>query len=83
MVATGLGWEEIPVNERRLDPNELALSEDWEGNNAALTCPHCLKVFIVSGIVHGGIRKCPACGKSTGRCDSKGKNSGGRASLEW
>jgi predicted RNA-binding Zn-ribbon protein involved in translation (DUF1610 family) len=69
-----------------LDPNNLGIDEDWEGNNAAFRCPHCGKVFIVSGTrVHGGARKCPNpnCGKSTGRCDIKGRKSGGTASLEW
>ena len=69
---------------RKLDPNNLRQDEDWEGNNAAFTCPCCGKVFIVSGTrVHRGKRKCPACGRSTGRCDIKGKKSGGSASLEW
>jgi predicted Zn finger-like uncharacterized protein len=67
-----------------LDPNNLGIDEDWEGNNAAFHCPHCGKVFIVSGSrVSGGERKCPNCGKSTGRCDIKGRKSGGTASLEW
>jgi phage FluMu protein Com len=69
---------------RDLDPNNLGHEEDWEGNNAAFRCPHCDKVFIVSGSgVHHGERKCPSCGKSVARCDIKGRKSGGRASLEW
>ena len=69
---------------KQLDPNNLGQNEDWEGNAAAFTCPHCGKVFIVSGTrIHKGIRKCPMCGKSTGCCDIKGKKSGGTASLEW
>jgi hypothetical protein len=28
--------------------------EDWEGNNAAVTCPACGKVFIVSELIHPG-----------------------------
>jgi predicted RNA-binding Zn-ribbon protein involved in translation (DUF1610 family) len=66
-----------------LDPDNLGIDEDWEGNNAAFRCPHCSKVFIVSGHIHSGARKCPECGKSMGRCDIKGHKSGGAASLEW
>ena len=65
-----------------LDPLNLALDEDWEGNNAAFTCPICGKVFIVSARFHKGGRSCPGCGKSKGRCNG-GKKSGGTASLEW
>ena len=32
-----------------LDRNRLSLLEDWQGNNIALACPVCLKVFVVSG----------------------------------
>ena len=68
---------------KQLDPLNLEHDEDWEGNNAAFKCPHCSKVFLVSGTLHKGVRKCPECGKSTGRCDIKGKKSGGTASIEW
>jgi len=54
--------EHIPV--KYPDPNNLGHDEDWEGNNAAFTCPHCGEVFIVSGTrVHNGERSCPECGK--------------------
>ncbi len=74
-----------PHAARDLDPSNLGLDEDQQGNNAAFKCPHCGKVFIVSGStgIHRGERKCPKCGMSTGRCDMKGKKSGGKASLEW
>ena len=70
---------------RDLSPTSLAMDEDWEGNNAAFTCPHCGKVFIVSGSrVHRGKRACPNCGRSTGILSLKGgRKSGGRARLEW
>lgn len=69
---------------KQLDPNNLGHDEDWEGNNPAFTCPHCGKVFIVSGSgVHHGERKCPECGRSKARCDITGRKSGGHASLEW
>ena len=69
---------------RELDPDNLGHDEDWIGNAAAFKCPHCAKIFIVSGTrIHSGVRKCPHCGRSTGRCDIKGAKSGGRASLQW
>ncbi len=42
--------------------------EDWEGNNAAFTCPVCKKFFIVSALLHQGRRTCPnaKCGKISG-----------------
>lgn len=55
---------------------------DWEGNNAAITCPPCGKVYVVSGILHPDGRKCPQCGKSTGHVKG-GKKSGGAAYVEW
>ena len=73
-----------------LDPNNLPKDADWEGNNAAFTCPKCGKVFIVSWLVHHGKRRCPnkKCGKYTGYCDKKGRKevikSGGTAPyIEW
>jgi hypothetical protein len=49
---------------RELKRDHLGLLEDWQGNNIALACPICLKVFIVSGMIHRGGRDCPHCGKS-------------------
>jgi Zn finger protein HypA/HybF involved in hydrogenase expression len=66
---------------RNVDPDNLGRGEDWEGNNAAFTCPACSKVFIVSDLMHGGERDCPECRKSTGRVMG-GKKSGGSASIE-
>ena len=67
---------------KNLDPNNLSKCEDWEGNNASFKCPHCNKVFIVSKLIHKGVRDCPECGQSIGKCNG-GKKSGGTASLEW
>ena len=74
---------------KTLNPNVLNKDEDWEGNNAAFTCPLCQKVFIVSDTrMHmgpqkeKGYRKCPACAKSVGRVTG-GRKSGGTASIEW
>jgi hypothetical protein len=74
---------------KNLDANGLKQDEDWEGNNAAFTCPLCQKVFIVSDTrMHigpqkeKGYRKCPACAKSLGRVTG-GRKSGGAASIEW
>lgn len=59
---------------RELDRDDLRKDEDWVGNNAAFTCPHCGTVFLVSGRQHGdGRRRCPGCEKSEGFCDVKGK----------
>jgi uncharacterized protein (DUF983 family) len=37
---------------------------DIWGNNAAVSCPECGRIFIVSGFLNKGERKCPNCGKS-------------------
>ncbi len=58
------------------------LDEDWEGNNVAVTCPECGKVFIVSEVIHQGKRECPQCGKSTATVQG-GRKSGGTASVSW
>ena len=69
---------------RELNQSMLGHDEDWVGNAAAFKCPHCGKVYIVSGTrIHNGERKCPKCGKSKGRCDIQGAPAGGRASIEW
>ncbi len=67
---------------RELDPDSLARDEDWEGNNAAFTCPGCGKVFLVSKRLHKEGRPCPSCGKSVGTVTS-GKLGGGKAYIEW
>ncbi len=36
------------MQNRDLNPKNLAHDEDWVGNNAAFTCPHCGKVFLVN-----------------------------------
>ena len=68
---------------RILNPHNIGHDEDWEGNNAAFKCPHCGKVFILSGQIHGGQRECPICKRSTGYCDNKGRMSGGTAKIDW
>jgi predicted RNA-binding Zn-ribbon protein involved in translation (DUF1610 family) len=69
---------------RKLDPMNLKKKEDWEGNNAAFTCPNpnCGKVFIVSAMIHRNGRQCLDCGKSIGRVKG-GRQSGGIANIEW
>ncbi|MCK8603640.1 hypothetical protein [Desulfoferrobacter suflitae] len=74
---------------KNLDPNGLEQNKDWEGNNAAFTCPVCQKVFIVSDTrMHvgprkeKGYRKCAACARSWDRVTGERK-SGGTASIEW
>ena len=47
---------------RYLDKAALGQFEDWYGNNAAIQCTSCGKVFIVSSVLHRKGRSCPACG---------------------
>ena len=47
---------------RFLDKANLGLREDWYGNNAAICCGSCGKVFLVSQILHRKGRSCPQCG---------------------
>ena len=69
---------------RTIDPASIRADEDWEGNNAAFTCPACGKVFIVSGLLHRAGRPCPnsTCGKSVGHVRG-GKKKDGMAYIEW
>jgi hypothetical protein len=66
--------------QRSIDHSRL--DEDWEGNNIAVTCPACGKVYIVSGRIHHGKRDCPKCGKSAGTIEG-GRKSGGTATIKW
>jgi len=50
------------MKSRPIDPSRK--DEDWEGNNAAVTCSACGKVFVVSGRIHSGERSCPRCGQT-------------------
>ena len=65
--------------QRAIDPNQL--SEDWVGNNIAVTCPLCKKVFVVSAHLNRAGRKCPKCGRSTAIV-SGGKDSNGTAAIQ-
>jgi hypothetical protein len=58
---------------RELNRDHFGLLEDWRGNNIALACPLCLKVFIVSGMIHRSGRDCPHCGKSKAFVSQDGK----------
>jgi hypothetical protein len=68
---------------KQLNPQQLGSKEDWEGNNIAFACPLCETVYIVSEQIHGGERKCPACGKSRGLVKGGRKQSGSTASIVW
>ena len=57
------------MNKRVID--KAAKNEDHFGNNIAITCPVCAKVYVVSAFLKDsggekGKRICPSCGKSTG-----------------
>jgi hypothetical protein len=69
---------------RYRDIDSKKLTEDFRGNNLALTCPHCGKVFIVSGLLDHDGKKCPnpACGKSKGFVVGSVKT-GGFGFVEW
>jgi hypothetical protein len=66
---------------KELDPQNLGAKEDWAGNNIALECPICGKVYIVSKQLHVE-RRCPGCGRSRGMVTG-GKESRGKASIIW
>jgi Zn finger protein HypA/HybF involved in hydrogenase expression len=65
-----------------IDPDAIGHDEDWEGNNAAFTCPGCKKFYIVSGHMHKEGRACPHCRQSRGLVVG-GKGSGGTAIITW
>ena len=68
---------------RYIDREAIGHDEDWQGNNAAFTCPACKKVYIVSAHMHAGGRDCsPECGQSRGLVVS-GKDSDGTASFTY
>jgi len=48
---------------RLLDKNNLGQDEDWYGNNAAIRCFACGKVFLTSQVLNRKGRACPSCGK--------------------
>ena len=64
---------------RELDKDSLNDDEDWNGNNAAFTCPHCSNVFVVSGYKNPHGRRCTSCKKSKGVVAKDGTS----ARLEW
>ena len=62
------------MQSKDLDKEMLEKTEDIFGNNLAVTCPNCGKVFIVSGMICKNGRKCPICNKSSGYIDMDGSN---------
>lgn len=77
---------------RRLDPARYNAGKpvaadadaDWNGNNAAFTCPVCSKVFVVSSFNNVGRLglHCPGCGNSTAYVTGSAA-SGCEAWIEW
>lgn len=67
--------------ELKLDQKNLGIGEDWVGDAAAFTCPHCRKVFVVVARLHLSGRRCPVCGQSRGQVMSAG--GGGIAILKY
>ncbi len=66
---------------KQLDPQKLGPKEDWFGNNAALECPVCGKVYIVSSFMKFE-RPCPNCGISHALVTGSHKK-GGKAIITW
>ena len=64
---------------RDLHKENLSQTWDWYGNNVAITCPVCKKVYLTSGNLHRKGRSCPVCCKSKVFVDVHGKI----ASLEY
>lgn len=62
---------------KELGKETLGRGEDWYGNNAAVRCPACDKVFIVSGFLNKGQRQCPACLRSTAQISNE------QLTIEW
>ena len=79
--------KEMNMTRRTLDKKNLGHLEDWSGNNIALNCPVCGKVFIVSGLIDKKGPDCPNCGKSRGFVDQHGESaaveSDVQSSLTW
>lgn len=67
---------------RKIDVNNLLHTEDWVGNNLAVTCPVCGKVYIVSGLLHPHWRECPGCGKSKSFIKKESRQEG-KALIQW
>ena len=67
------------MGERIFDREFLSKNRgtDWYGNNAALPCPVCGKLLIVSGFVNKEPRPCPHCG------ESKAQIIGEQVRVEW
>ena len=66
--------------QRDIDPDQI--NGDWIGNNIAVECPLCKKVFIVSEFIHHGERQCPKCSKSRGVVHGS-RDKGGQAFVMW
>lgn len=43
---------------------ETGKTGDWHGNNVAIVCPVCGKIFIISAFTDKDGRICPICNKS-------------------
>lgn len=66
---------------REIDPQNLGQKEDWSGNNIALECPVCGKVYIISAFIKSE-RPCPGCGRSRAIVTGA-KGNGGKATISW
>jgi len=62
-----------------LETDKMPKEADYHGNNAAVTCPVCGKIFVVSKLIDKGKRVCPVCGKATASISEDGK----QVKVEW
>lgn len=65
------------MGKRTLERDRLGRAEDWYGNNAAVRCPTCAKVYIVSAFLAKGQRQCPVCQISVAQITSDS------VTIEW
>jgi hypothetical protein len=66
---------------KNLNARQPGLKEDWLGDSAAIECPVCGKVYLVSGSINP-VRTCPNCGQSHGHITGS-RQGGGKAFVVW
>ena len=52
----------------------MKVVHDFHGNNAAVECKECHKVFVVSALLDKNGRLCPHCGESKAYINTKDKS---------
>ncbi|MFA6603432.1 MAG: hypothetical protein WCT10_01165 [Patescibacteria group bacterium] len=67
------------MESKSFETDKLPKEADFNGETAALICPVCGKVFMVSKEKDGGKRTCPVCHAATAYISSDGA----RLKVEW